>query len=187
MIIHRLTQISAGPGKEEVGADLLIGPSEVIMDTQYPRRKRLRLEGHDYGEPGWAYFLTVRARPETAPFRDRALAEAATATLLNLQSLTGVQLLAYCVMPDHVHAVCWTPNGSASIPSFMRRFKSFVSGLARGSGHSGGLWQRSYHDHIVRRSEDLSEVCAYVVENPVRKGLVAEAADYPFARFLGLP
>jgi len=121
------------------------------------------------------------------PFRDRALAEAATATLLKLQALTDVRIMAYCVMPDHVHIVCWAPDGSASVPSFVRRFKSFVSNLARGSGRSASLWQRSYHDHVVRRSEDLSEVCAYVVENPVRKGLVAEAHDYPFARFLGLP
>jgi len=158
-----------------------------LPEQEYPGRKRLRLLGHDYGEPGWAYFLTIRPREGTRPFENRRLAAEAANTLLTLQALSGVGVLAYCIMPDHVHLVCWTPDGSASIPSFVRRFKSFVARTARACGCSDRLWQRYCYDHIVRKSEDLPGMCEYVVANPVRKGLVVEVEDYPFAAFLGLP
>ncbi|HUT75223.1 MAG TPA: transposase [Armatimonadota bacterium] len=152
--------------------------------VECPKRKQLRLPGHDYGEPGHAYSLTVCARRGASPFRHRTLAQEAVATLQSLEALSGVKVFAYCVMPDHVHLVCWAGDGADSIPSFIRRFKSFVSHAGRRLGHSGQLWQRSYYDHVIRRAEDLGEICTYVIENPVRRGMVQEVGEYPFA---GMP
>jgi putative transposase len=42
------------------------------------------------------------------------------------------------------------------------------------------LWQKSYYDHACRRGEDLTAAARYIVRNPVRSGLVDNAADYPF-------
>jgi hypothetical protein len=42
------------------------------------------------------------------------------------------------------------------------------------------LWQRSYYDHILREDEDVVGVARYVLENPVRAGLVTEVIQYPF-------
>ena len=43
----------------------------------------------------------------------------------------------------------------------------------------GALWQCGFHDHALRREEDLLGVARYVVANPVRAGLVARVGDYP--------
>lgn len=43
----------------------------------------------------------------------------------------------------------------------------------------GKIWQAGYHDHALRREEDLVALARYVVANPIRKGLVARSADYP--------
>ncbi len=43
------------------------------------------------------------------------------------------------------------------------------------------LWQRSYYDHVVRRAESLEEICKYILENPVRKGLVENYREYPYS------
>ena len=43
------------------------------------------------------------------------------------------------------------------------------------------LWQRSFFDHVLRSNESYSEKWNYVRDNPVRAGLVANAADWPYA------
>jgi len=43
-----------------------------------------------------------------------------------------------------------------------------------------GLWQHGYYERILRRDEASVLVCHYILNNPVRAGLVADPADYPF-------
>jgi putative transposase len=45
---------------------------------------------------------------------------------------------------------------------------------------SGPLWQHGFHDHAVRREEDVEQITRYVIENPVRAGLVRTIAEYPY-------
>ncbi|TXK92695.1 hypothetical protein BMR02_16480 [Methylococcaceae bacterium HT1] len=42
-----------------------------------------------------------------------------------------------------------------------------------------GLWQDGYHDHAVRKEEDLLQIARYIIANPLRAGLVKKVADYP--------
>jgi len=48
-----------------------------------------------------------------------------------------------------------------------------------GTGRTGSLWQQSFHDHALRRDEDLVKLARYVVANPLRAGLVGKLGDYP--------
>lgn len=41
------------------------------------------------------------------------------------------------------------------------------------------LWQDGYHDHALRKEEDLQQVARYIVANPLRAKLVADIGDYP--------
>jgi REP element-mobilizing transposase RayT len=43
----------------------------------------------------------------------------------------------------------------------------------------GPFWQPQYHDHAVRKDEDLNEIVRYALNNPVRAGLVRDFHDYP--------
>jgi putative transposase len=47
-------------------------------------------------------------------------------------------------------------------------------------GVSAPHWQKGFFDHVLRSEESYSEKWLYVVENPVRRGLVAQAQDWPF-------
>ena len=87
----------------------------------------------------------------------------------------------YCVMPDHTHLIAVAPDG-VDVAAFMYHFKR-AAGFAcnRLLGWQGPFWQRSYHDHVIRKEEDLDAVRRYVLENPIRAGLVEEPEDYPFA------
>jgi REP element-mobilizing transposase RayT len=91
-------------------------------------------------------------------------------------------LYAAVVMPDHVHLIC-TPlmdeNGSISIPEITRTIKSesahrINNVLAR----IGRVWQDESFDHILRGDESLRKKVGYILENPVRAGLVASPCEY---------
>ncbi len=43
------------------------------------------------------------------------------------------------------------------------------------------FWQKGFFDHVIRSAESYSEKWSYVLENPVRKKLVARTEDWPYA------
>ncbi|MCC7210600.1 MAG: hypothetical protein IT451_02000 [Candidatus Brocadia sp.] len=45
----------------------------------------------------------------------------------------------------------------------------------------GKFWQTSFYDHFLRKEEDVRDTVMYVLNNPVRKGLVAEWREYPYS------
>jgi putative transposase len=85
---------------------------------------------------------------------------------------------AFVVMPDHLH---WLVELSdVDLSRLVLRVKS-CSAIAvnRALGQSGRLWQKGFHDHALRKDEDLRAVARYVVANPLRAGLVESVGDHP--------
>ncbi len=83
------------------------------------------------------------------------------------------ETLAFVVMPDHVHWLVQLSDG-ARLGEVVRRFKARVSLLLGTS-----VWQRGFHDHALRKDEDLVGVAGYSVADPVRAGLVNRVGEYP--------
>jgi putative transposase len=55
--------------------------------------------------------------------------------------------------------------------------------LAKANGRSkssGQIWEEGFFDHLLRSDESMSEKWDYVVQNPVRAGLVKRAEDWPY-------
>lgn len=82
-------------------------------------------------------------------------------------------------MPDHAHLLVEVPEG-VSLQAFVRHFKQ-LSGYALRRQVGFPVWQISYYDHILRDDEAMLDVARYIWDNPVRKGLVNERAEYPFS------
>jgi len=75
-------------------------------------------------------------------------------------------LLAWCVMPNHVHAVI-QPFDGHDLPSIVHSWKSFTPSRAnRILNRSGEFWQREYYDHLIRDEQDLLHSIDYVLRNP---------------------
>jgi putative transposase len=83
-------------------------------------------------------------------------------------------------MPDHLHALLTSENLSASLSSVVRTFKGAAAARARQFGISN-LWQKRFYDHVIRSNESLEKITTYVLENPVRAGLIAAPGDWPFS------
>ncbi len=88
-------------------------------------------------------------------------------------------------MPDHVHIVLG-PSPSCDIISFVGQYKNLAQRAAWQHGAAGRIWQVSFWDHFLREEESLYEVARYVLDNPVRKGIVKRWQDYPFSGSLAL-
>ena len=105
-----------------------------------------------------------------------SLAQDASNVLVKTAQERSCSIYAWCIMPDHVHLLV----GDDNIVSFVRTFKGRLVPSARAFSPKRKFWQRSFYDHIVRKSESLMNVAGYIFENPVRSGLVALPYEYPF-------
>ena len=141
-------------------------------------RRRIRLDPRTYAEPGVAS-ITVAVRERRMIFAAPAVAEAAVGVLRELAGRRGVPVYAYCVMPDHAHLVL-APAVGCDILAFAGQFKNLTQRAAWRLGVSGAFWQRSFWDRLLRADEPLEAAVEYVLNNPVRAGLVSAWREYPY-------
>ncbi|MGA9365350.1 MAG: transposase [Bacteroidota bacterium] len=88
-------------------------------------------------------------------------------------------LLAYCIMPNHVHMVfsLETVGRRGSSPQrvtkILENLKWYTAKAANKIlGRKGAFWQHESYDHVVRGPRELKRIVAYVLNNPVKAGLV---------------
>jgi len=160
-------------------------PRTIRGYATYGKRRSLRLEGLDYSE-SHVYHITWRAYVKARNPLSEHLRTEIVRTLNDRASTLEIRVLAYCVMPDHVH-VLLIPNGSASVTKFVQQVKSLTTRTYWLNGGCGKLWQRGFYDHVLRRDEDVLTTSRYIAGNPVRSGLVSDASKYPFSGPRGIP
>jgi REP element-mobilizing transposase RayT len=90
-------------------------------------------------------------------------------------------LLAYAIMPDHLHAVI-APRRPYSLSSIMHSIKGYSARRINANlGRRGPLWQQSFYDRAIRDEDHLAEVIEYVHHNPVLADLVDHPEEYRFS------
>jgi putative transposase len=117
-------------------------------------------------------------------YRKRLFVDATTVTLVLDQVLraaneTAFAVMAYCFMPDHVHLVIEGTRDDSDCLRFIKMSKQY-SGFAFSKSRGEKLWQRYGFEHVLRDDELTLVVARYVLQNPVRAGLVTNRRDYPF-------
>jgi putative transposase len=137
-----------------------------------------RLAGFDYLGP-CRYFLTFCTFQRRPYFLDADTAALALRHFRRTARAERFALLAYCVMPDHVHLLVQGTAGDSDLRSFVKRTKQ-SSGQVYAGMNDSRLWDEGFHDRLLRKDTDLREVARYIVWNPVRAGLAASPGEYPF-------
>jgi fructose-bisphosphate aldolase class II len=91
------------------------------------------------------------------------------------------RLLAWCVMPNHVHLLVETKEGFP-LPELVHSWKSYTASQANIIlGRKGDFWQREYRDRFIRDAEHYLAAIRYIEDNPVQAGLVNRADDWLFS------
>jgi putative transposase len=104
------------------------------------------------------------------------------AQILRAASEEQIEISAHCFMPDHVHLLVSAKSPASNARRFINRARQF-SGYAFAEKYKVRLWQRYGYDHVLREDDAVFSMVRYIVENPVRAGLVARIEDYPFTGF----
>jgi putative transposase len=91
------------------------------------------------------------------------------------------RLLAWCLMPNHVHVV-FEMFGDHSLSDVIRSCKSFTARRANATlGRSGPFWHPDYFDRYMRDEDHLNRTIDYIEQNPVKAGLVGTAVEWPWS------
>lgn len=160
--------------------------------NELPKRKRNRLEKYNYSSPG-LYFITICTKDRRNIFWEKEQPDfVGEDTILppdqvNLspygkitdeairaipKHYSAIELLQYVIMPNHIHLILHisdidgrmisSPTSMASIITAIGYMKQQVS---RKIGMP--IWQRSFHDHVIRDFRDYEKISKYIHENPI--------------------
>ena len=81
------------------------------------------------------------------------------------------RLLAWCVMPNHVHVAVKLFPGQ-ELAAVVHSWKSFTAKqVNRLLSRSWPLWGREYYDHLIRDGDQLDRILRYIINNPLKAGL----------------
>lgn len=150
-----------------------------------PERRPTRARWHDYREPR-SYFITIVAQHRLCRFgsiRDGAIYHSAAGQMVveAWESLSGrhpqIVSEAMVLMPNHLHAIVRIGStehaDQHSLPQAIGWFKSVTTTRYASNVRELGwppferqLWQRSFHDRIVRSSEEQATLLRYIERNP---------------------
>ena len=164
------------------------------MQKELPVRKRIRLEGYDYSNAGY-YFITICVKDGYEMLgriidKQSVLNDYGHVVKREIENISTVRkecaVKNFVVMPNHIHLIvqivgddgnrpantppdlenhradCHPPLRK-SIPNMVQGFKGAVT---RQIGFS--LWQRSYHDHIIRNEKEYQRIWQYIDQNPAK-------------------
>jgi putative transposase len=147
----------------------------VIVITNRPRRLQgLSYVGFD------RYFLTTCTAFRRPAFAASWVAASVAGQLLHEPARGEFAVLAYCLMPDHLHALLEAESDRSDFVAFVKRFKQ-MTGFAHRQATGQLLWQPGYHERVLRNDEASEAVVRYILENPVRAGITKEIGEYQFA------
>jgi REP element-mobilizing transposase RayT len=88
-------------------------------------------------------------------------------------------VLTYCFMPEHVHFLVQGECETADCKRFISLSKQY-SGYLYSQTFKEKLWQRYGYERTLRNDEQTLTVARYILNNPVRAGLVRNPTEYPF-------
>jgi REP element-mobilizing transposase RayT len=146
---------------------------------EVPRRKSLPHETPSWVDPHKEiYFLSInclnRSKNQLAL---PAIADKVFETVRHRQEKLLWWPHLFLLMPDHLHALLSFPPSGNSLQSVVSKWKEWTAKEIR------IVWQRDFFEHRLRHDESRREKADYILQNPVRKGLVEKPELWRFVYF----
>lgn len=140
---------------------------------EFRNRKCPRIPNYDYSKANY-YFVTICTDGKKCNFADpmhlNPFGKVAEQCLCQIPVIfQGISVDKYVVMPNHVHAIIIiddTSKKSASLTTVIGQYKSAVSRRIHEAAPGLKIWQRSFHDHIIRSEKQYEKIWNYIEGNP---------------------
>ena len=142
--------------------------------------------------------MTATLRNFTPLFLDKEIVSFVLRSLDYLRNNKGLKIYAYVVMPEHIHFI---GSCKGKITTIVGDFKRFTSReIARYmeinnpmlfekvkadayKGQNYAIWQETFRSEVIYEKKFLEQKINYTHNNPVRRGLVANAGDWTYSSF----
>ncbi len=112
--------------------------------------------------------------------KDSRIAEIVQDSLLHYDG-DRYKLLAWVVMPNHVH-ILFVPSSGYELSQILKSFKGYTARMAnRTLQRLGEFWMEDYFDRFIRNEQHFANAVAYVENNPVKARLCEKAEDWIFS------
>jgi putative transposase len=128
----------------------------------------------------YRYFITIRSRSFRQHFVNHEVVAKVIDILRSTADQEGFSVWAYCFMPDHAHLLAEGKHSDADMKHFVASFKQ-KSGYWFKSTYGVKLWAPNYYEHVLRDDEATIAVVRYIIQNPLRKGIVDDCSSYPYS------
>ena len=144
--------------------------------------------------PGATYFFTVNTLQPQRFLLDDDVRAALREGIERVRTTLPFSIDAWVLLPDHLHCLWTLPEGDADFSTRWRIIKTVVTqrcggrlakpgllSLRRVAKGQSTLWQQRFWEHQVRDDMDFARHVDYIHWNPVKHGLVARVADWPYS------
>lgn len=133
--------------------------------------------------PGYPHHVIQRGNNRQPIFAAASDRERLLDLLEDNAAKFDVAIHAYVLMDNHLHLLA-TPQNTDGVPHMMQAVgRRYVRLFNDSQGRTGTLWEGRYKSTLIQTDRYLLACMAYMDLNPVRAGLVAQAADYPWSSY----
>jgi putative transposase len=141
-------------------------------------RRPTRIPGFPY-RGCYCYSLRFGTFNRVNHFKSSALVAGALLQIQRTAEEDSFALIAYCFMPDHVHLAVEGSRPDSDLRRFVKVAKQRVAYIARTEFQIPCVWQDGYYERVLRTYEGMDTLVRYILDNPVRAGLVQCAEEFP--------
>ena len=141
-------------------------------------------------QKGGCYFFTLTLHDRTSALLVKQI-DSLRKAFSAVNKKYPFRIDAISIMPDHLHILMQLPKDCSNYPIRIQQIKAAFTRSIRRQGVSAGIaqkgqykiWQSRYWEHTIRDESDWQNHVDYIHFNPVRHGLVACVADWPYSSF----
>ena len=141
------------------------------------KRKSPRIKAYDYSTPNY-YFITICTHKKECifgyPGKLNDFGRYAEENLKKIPEIhSAIQLDKYVVMPNHIHGIFVVQadeaeTGLKNLSVIIGQYKMSVTKKIREIEPGKIVWQRSYHDHVIRNQKSYEKIWLYIEKNPLK-------------------
>jgi REP element-mobilizing transposase RayT len=136
----------------------------------YYARKSARIPNYDYASYNY-YFVTICTHNRRCIFGSpEQLNEMGTIAWEEIQKISlhynSIHVDHFVVMPNHIHMIVILEGNGPNLNQVIAQYKSGVTRKIREIITDISVWQRSYHDHVIRNQREYEKIWNYIEGNP---------------------
>ena len=137
---------------------------------------------------GGCYFFTLVTYKRICYFQIDSRKNLVLSRIKQIGKLKNSALLAYCVLPNHIHLLMQLPDELCNYSYQIREIKRLVTlDIQKDLGqHPLRVWQDRFWEHSIRDEKDLERHLNYIHFNPVKHGYVENTIDWEWSSYPGM-